>query len=67
MYSVVIPVYQAKRDLERCVLSWLVQTEKDLELILVDDGSTDGSSELCDKLAIFIPSDRVLQYECRLQ
>ena len=51
MYSVVIPVYQAKRDLERCVLSWLVQTEKDLELILVDDGSTDGSSELCDKLA----------------
>ncbi len=51
MYSVVIPVYQAKRDLERCVLSWLVQTEKELELILVDDGSTDGSAELCDKLA----------------
>lgn len=51
MYSVVIPVYQAKKDLKRCVLSWLEQTEKDLELILVDDGSTDGSAGLCDELA----------------
>lgn len=51
MYSVIIPVYQAAKDLERCVLSWLAQTERKLELILVDDGSTDGSSGLCDKLA----------------
>ncbi|MBR5509664.1 MAG: glycosyltransferase family 2 protein [Lachnospiraceae bacterium] len=51
MYSVVIPVYQAKKDLRRCVESWLTQTEADLELILVDDGSTDGSSVLCDDLA----------------
>lgn len=51
MYSVVIPVYEAKRDLERCVRSWLVQTEGNLELILVDDGSIDGSAELCDSLA----------------
>lgn len=51
MYSVVIPVYQAKESLERCVQSWLAQTEPDLELILVDDGSTDGSRKLCDHLA----------------
>lgn len=51
MYSVVIPVYQAKTCLSRCVDSWLGQTEKHLEVILVDDGSTDGSSGLCDELA----------------
>lgn len=51
MYSVVIPVYQAKKDLERCVNSWLSQTERNLELILVDDGSTDGSAGLCEELA----------------
>ena len=52
MYSVVIPVYQAKAYLRRCVDSWLAQTEADMELILVDDGSTDGSSVLCDELAM---------------
>lgn len=51
MYSVVIPVYQAKTYLARCVDSWLGQTEHNLELILVDDGSTDGSGELCDELS----------------
>lgn len=51
MYSVIIPVYEAKRDLERCVSSWLKQTRTDLEIILVDDGSTDGSGSLCDALA----------------
>lgn len=51
LYSVVIPVYQAKKELVRCVESWMQQTEKDLEIILVDDGSTDGSGVLCDELA----------------
>ncbi len=51
MYSVVIPVYEAKTCLGRCVESWLSQTEKDLELILVDDGSSDGSAVLCDLYA----------------
>ena len=50
MYSVVRPVYQAKDTLTRCVQSWLSQTESDLELILVDDGSSDGSETLCDEL-----------------
>lgn len=51
MYSVVIPVYEAKTCLGRCVESWLAQTEKNLELILVDDGSSDGSADLCDLYA----------------
>lgn len=49
--SVVIPVYNVKPYLERCVKSVIGQTYKDLEIILVDDGSTDGSGELCDKIA----------------
>ena len=51
MFSIVIPVYNAKTSLERCVDSWLCQTRKDLEIILVDDGSSDGSKELCDELS----------------
>lgn len=50
--SVVIPVYNVKPYLERCVNSVLRQTYKDIEVILVDDGSTDGSGELCDQIAL---------------
>ena len=50
-FSVVIPVYQALDTLERCVASWLGQSRSDLELILVDDGSTDGSGDKCEELA----------------
>ncbi len=49
--SVVIPVYNVKPYLERCVNSVLRQTYKDLEMILIDDGSTDGSGKLCDQIA----------------
>ena len=49
--TVVIPVYNTKRYLEECVLSVTGQTYPDIEILLVDDGSTDGSSELCDELA----------------
>ena len=51
MVSVIVPVYQAVKTIETCVESILTQTEKDLELILVDDGSTDGSGEVCERLA----------------
>lgn len=46
--SVVVPVYNAERYLEECVKSILQQTYTDFELFLVDDGSTDNSSFLCD-------------------
>lgn len=49
--SVIIPVYNVKPYLERCVCSVLRQTYKDLEIIMVDDGSTDGSGELAEQLS----------------
>lgn len=50
MISVIIPVYNVEEYLERCVNSVLKQTYNDLEIILVDDGSTDNSGKICDEL-----------------
>lgn len=49
--SVIVPVYQARQYVERCVENVKKQTFSDWELLLVDDGCTDGSSELCDQCA----------------
>ena len=51
LFSIVIPVYNTVRELERCVNSITMQKYSDFEVILVDDGSTDGSGELCDRLS----------------
>lgn len=48
MLSIIVPVYNVKPYLDKCVASILNQSFADFELILVDDGSTDGSGELCD-------------------
>ena len=50
--SVIIPVYQVEKYLDRCVRSVLDQTFKDFECILVDDGSTDKSGAKCDQYAL---------------
>ncbi len=49
--SVIVPVYQAESLLPQCVESVLSQTFSDWELLLVDDGSRDGSPALCDSYA----------------
>lgn len=63
MISVIVPVYNTKKYLRRCVNSLLQQTFQDLEIILVDDGSTDGSGELCDSYAARYERIRVLHKE----
>ena len=49
MISVIVPVYNVERYIRQCVESILEQTYADLEIILVDDGSTDGSGSICDE------------------
>ena len=49
--SVIIPVYNAESTLRRCVDSVLAQTYTDFECLLIDDGSTDKSGEMCDEYA----------------
>ena len=51
LISIIIPVYKVEKFLEKCVNSVLEQTYKNLEIILVDDGSPDNCPALCDSLA----------------
>lgn len=51
LVSIIVPVYNVADYLYRCVESLVLQTYTDLEIILVDDGSTDQSGEICEELA----------------
>lgn len=51
LISIVVPVYNVKDYLGKCLNSLLSQTYENLEIIIVDDGSTDGSNMICDKYA----------------
>ncbi len=53
--SIIVPVFNTERFLERCIESLLKQTIEDLEIILVDDGSEDKSSQICDE---YLKKDR---------
>ncbi len=48
-FSIIVPVYNVEQYLEECIESILVQTYKDFELLLIDDGSTDSSWDICDR------------------
>lgn len=58
--TVVVPVYNAEHYLGNCVQSLQAQTEPDWELLLVDDGSTDNSGALCDRLSQQDPRIRAI-------
>ena len=51
LISVIVPVYNVQKYVRKSVESILQQTYKNLEIILVDDGSTDESGKICDTLA----------------
>jgi len=51
LVSVIVPVYNVENYIEKCIESIIRQTYKNLEILLIDDGSTDKSSDLCEKYA----------------
>lgn len=51
LVSIIIPIYNVAQYLDNCIKSACEQTYKNIEIILIDDGSTDGSAEICDKWA----------------
>ena len=51
LISIIVPIYKVEKYLSRCIDSILAQTYKNLEIILVDDGSPDKCPEICDKYA----------------
>lgn len=52
LISVIIPVYNVAKYLKECVESVLIQTFEDFEILLVDDGSTDNSGDICDEFSL---------------
>lgn len=57
--SVIVPIYNAEKYLDQCLESIINQTLEDIEIILIDDGSTDGCSEICKK---YLSDSRVIYY-----
>lgn len=51
MISIIVPVYKVEKYLSKCIESLINQTYKDIEIILVDDGSPDGCPQICDAYA----------------
>lgn len=56
--SIVVPVFNTKQYIEECVQSIIKQTYRNLEIIIIDDGSTDGSDIICDRIATI--DDRII-------
>ena len=63
LLSVIIPIYNTEKYLRRCIDSVLAQEYKYLEIILIDDGSTDGSGAICDDYAVRNPRVHAVHQE----
>lgn len=63
LLSVIVPVYRVEPYLDRCIGSIAGQTYENLEILLVDDGSPDGSGAICDRWAARDPRIRVIHKE----
>ena len=63
MISVIVPVYNTKQYLKSCLRSILDQTYRDFELVLVDDGSSDGSDAICDEFSLIDSRVRVFHID----
>lgn len=67
MISIIIPIYNAEKYIRRCILSVVNQSYRNIEIILVNDGSTDSSLSICESLAqndgrIKIISKKMVEY-----
>ena len=63
LISVILPIYNVAPYIEKCLESVIGQTYRNLEIILVDDGSTDGCGAICDRWAKIDPRIRVIHRE----
>lgn len=63
LVSVIVPVYNTEKQVERCISSITAQTYKELEIVVVEDGSTDSSLEICQRLAQTDSRIRVISKE----
>lgn len=63
LISVIVPIYNVEKYLRECIESILSQTYKNIEIILVDDGSTDSSPSICDEYANAHSNIRVIHRE----
>ena len=63
LISVIIPCYNIRAQIGRCLDSVLAQDYGKLEILVIDDGSTDGSGEICEEYAARDPRVRVIHQE----
>ena len=59
--SVIVPVYNVQKYVEQCIKSLLEQTLRDIEIICIDDGSTDSSSEIIEEKALADERIRIIK------
>ena len=63
LVSILVPVYNVEKYIEKCLKSLLQQTYPDIEIILIDDGSTDSSRDICNRYQALYPNIHVYSYE----